>query len=153
MRNATAATPSSTCTSRWVHHKGVNSASFVPELRHSILVLHKALLDAQQIRYEREHGRIKSSGELLGLVLEHPSFAWLRQLSALIARLDEWIEMRDQIGDDDLTAVVNALRDLISVEHRTGVFGKLYWDIADDVPEVLVAHVKLWRLITEKRAA
>jgi hypothetical protein len=128
-------------------------ASFVPELRHSILELHKALLDAQRIRYERDHGRIKSSGELLGLVLEHPSFAWLRQLSALIARLDEWMEMREEIGDDDLHVVVNALRDLISADHRTGTFGKLYWEIADAVPEVLVAHVKLWRLITEKRAA
>jgi len=131
----------------------MSPASFVPELRHSILELHKALLDAQRIRYERDHGRIKSSGELLGLVLEHPSFAWLRQLSALIARLDEWIEMREEIGDDDLHVVVNALRDLISADHRTGTFGKLYWEIADDVPEVLVAHVKLWRIITEKRAA
>jgi hypothetical protein len=129
------------------------SKEFDPELRRNILELHKALLDAQQIRYEREHGRIKSSGELLGLVLEHPAFAWLRQLSALIARLDEWVEMREEIGDDDLHAVVAALRDLISVDHRNGVFGKQYWEIADEVPEVLVAHVKLWRLITEKRAA
>ncbi|HEX3060151.1 MAG TPA: hypothetical protein VHP62_12360, partial [Usitatibacter sp.] len=97
---------------------------FVQQLRHSILELHKALLDAQRIRYEREHGRIRSSGELLGLVLEHPAFAWLRQLSALIARLDEWMEMRDQLGDDDLHVIVNALRDLISAEHRNGTFGK-----------------------------
>lgn len=123
-------------------------AGFVPELRRSILELHKSLLDAQQIRYEREHGRVKSSGELLGLVLEHPSFAWLRQLSALIARLDEWVEMRDELGDDDLKAVVGALRDLINAEHRNGTFGKLYWDMADTVPAVLVSHVKLWRLIT-----
>jgi hypothetical protein len=126
---------------------------FVQELRKDLLELHKSLLDAQQIRYEREHGRIKSSGELLGLVLEHPSFAWLRQMSALIARLDEWVEMRDQIGDDDLTAVVGALKDLINAEHRNGTFGKLYWEIADAVPAVLVSHVKLWRLITEKRPA
>ena len=126
---------------------------FVQQLRHSILELHKALLDAQRIRYEREHGRIQSSGELLGLVLEHPTFAWLRQLSALIARLDEWIEMREELGDDDLHAVVNALRDLINSGHRNGTFGKPYWEIADAVPEVLVEHVKLWRLITEKRAA
>ena len=63
---------------------------FIDDLRHSVLALHKALLDAQRIRYEREHGRISTSGEFLGLVLEHPSFAWLRTLSALIARIDEW---------------------------------------------------------------
>src|SRR5258706_12324570 len=81
---------SSTSTSRWVHHKGMPTPDeFVQQLRHSILELHKALLDAQRIRYEREHGRIQSAGELLGLVLEHPPFAWLRTLSALIARLGE----------------------------------------------------------------
>ena len=131
----------------------MSAPNFVPELRRGILELHKSLLDAQQIRYEREHGRVKSSGELLGLVLEHPAFAWLRQLSALIARLDEWVEMREEIGDDDLHAVVNALRDLINAEHRNGTFGKLYWEVIDNTPEALVAHVKLWRLITEKRAA
>ena len=131
----------------------MSNPTFINELRRSILELHKSLLDAQQIRYEREHGRIKSSGELLGLVLEHPTFAWLRQLSALIARLDEWVEMREEIGDDDLHVMVDALRDLINAEHRNGTFGKLYWEIVDSVPEVLVAHVKLWRLITEKRAA
>ena len=131
----------------------MQSPTFVPELRRGILELHKSLLDAQQIRYEREHGRVKSSGELLGLVLEHPSFAWLRQLSALIARLDEWVEMRDQLGDDDLHVIVNALRALISAEHRNGTFGKPYLEIADEVPAVLVEHVRLWRLITEKRAA
>jgi hypothetical protein len=127
------------------------SPDFVSALRHSILELHKALLDAQQIRYEREHGRIRSSGELLGLVLEHPSFSWLRQISALIARLDEWMEMREQLGDDDLHAVVDAVRNLIDSSHRLGTFGKVYWEIVDGVPEVLVAHVKLWRLITEKK--
>jgi hypothetical protein len=131
----------------------MSQTTFVPELRRSILELHKALLDAQQIRYEREHGRVKSSGELLGLVLEHPAFAWLRQLSALIARLDEWVEMREEIGDDDLHAVVNALRDLINAEHRNGTFGKPYWEIVDNTPAALVAHVKLWRLIVERRAA
>ena len=127
------------------------SPDYVPALRHSILELHKALLDAQQIRYEREHGRIRSSGELLGLVLEHPSFSWLRQISALIARLDEWQEMREELGDDDLHAVEEAVRNLIDAQHRQGTFGKVYWDIVDGVPAALVAHVKLWRLLTEKK--
>src|SRR5258706_12368031 len=105
---------SSTSTSRWVHHKGMPTPDeFVQQLRHSILELHKALLDAQRIRYEREHGRIQSAGELLGLVLEHPTFAWLRQLSALIARLDEGMEMREELGDDDRHVMVSAFLDLI----------------------------------------
>ena len=34
-------------------------------------------------RNERDHGRIETSGEFLGLVLEHKAFEWLRELSAL----------------------------------------------------------------------
>jgi hypothetical protein len=54
-------------------------------LRHALLRLHKTLLDAQRVRYEREHGRVESTGELLDLVLRDASFEWLRVLSALIA--------------------------------------------------------------------
>jgi hypothetical protein len=120
---------------------------FVEELRRSLLDLHKALLDAQQIRYEREHGRVRSSGELLGLVLEHPAFAWLRSLSALIARLDEWIEDKEEASAEDLAAMIQALRSLIESGGRDVGFNKPYWEIANEVPEVLVSHVKLWRLI------
>ena len=61
----------------------------------------------------------------MALVLEHPSFAWLRQLSALIARLDEWMRAGcDQLGRRSTTRTCGrgiALRDLISAEHRTGI--------------------------------
>ncbi len=112
-----------------------NNTQFVDELRHSLLDLHKALLDAQRIRYEREHGRISTSGEFLGLVLEHPVFAWLRTLSALIARIDEWIEEQAQQfpSEDELPG------------HE--VFSKPYWEIVNAEPNVLIEHVKLWRLL------
>ncbi len=66
------------------------------KLRHALLRLHKALLDAQRIRYERDNGRVESRGELLDLVLQDASFEWLRVLSALIARLDELAEVDDK---------------------------------------------------------
>src|SRR6266566_2543522 len=68
------------------------------KLRRALLQLHKALLDAQRIRYERENGRVESRGELLALVLEDASFEWLRVLSALIARLDELADA-DKVDD------------------------------------------------------
>jgi len=45
------------------------------KLRHALLQLHKTLLDAQRIRYERDYGRVESTGELLAHV----------QLSRLLA--------------------------------------------------------------------
>ena len=123
------------------------SPSFIAELRGSLLDLHKSLMNAQRIRYEREHGRIETSGVFLGLVLEHPSFAWLRQLSALIAQLDEWIEEKAERGDADLESLMLALRSLIAAEGGNPSFTAPYWQIVNDTPEVLVNHVKLWRLL------
>ena len=120
------------------------------ELRHALLDLHKSLMDAQRVAYERAHGRIETSSEFLGLVLEHPEFAWLRELSALIARLDEWLE-DEEAREEDLRAMLEALRSLVAPEGRNPIFSAAYWKIANDVPEALIAHVKLLRLIEAAR--
>jgi hypothetical protein len=121
----------------------------VDELRHSLLDLHKSLLDAQRIRYEREHGRISTSGVFLGLVLEHQAFAWLRTLSALIARFDEWIEEQAAQfpSEDDLPGMIDALRELVRADGTHEVFSRPYWEIVNSEPAVLIEHVKLWRLL------
>ena len=125
------------------------SDGYAAELRRAVLETHKALMDAQRIRYERLHGRIATSGEFLGLVLEHPQFAWLRALSALIARLDEWLD-EDKADADELNAVVTALRELIGPQGQNAVFSSAYWEIVNDVPEATIAHVKLWRLLENR---
>lgn len=123
---------------------------FASELRHAVLDLHKGLMDAQRIRYEKLHGRISTSGEFLGLVLEHPQFAWLRALSSLIARLDEWID-DEKSEPDELTALVAALQALVEPDGGHEVFSNAYWEIVNDVPDVTIAHVKLWRLLEAAR--
>src|SRR5258705_1029402 len=116
-------------------------------LRHALLALHKTLLDAQRIRYEREHGRIESRGELLDLVLRDPSFEWLRVLSALIAGLDELAE-----ADEDASGVIDKLRTLVRFEGNPGFTGP-YREIIEAVPDALVAHVQLSRLLADFGAA
>jgi len=117
-------------------------------LRHALLQLHKTLLDAQRIRYEREHGRVESRGELLALVLEDASFEWLRVLSALIARLDELAEVDDKDVSGELRAVLERLRTLVRFEGNEG-FTAPYREIVEAVPDALVAHVQLSRLLDE----
>ena len=121
------------------------------KLRQALLQLHKALLDAQRIRYERENGRVESRGELLALVLEDASFEWLRVLSARIARLDELAEadkVHDKNGDAraDLRGVIERLRTLVRFEGNDGFTGP-YREIVEAVPDALVAHVQLSRLL------
>ena len=122
------------------------------KLRCALLQLHKALLDAQRIRYERENGRVESRGELLALVLEDASFEWLRVLSALIARLDELAEADDKDARAEMRGVIERLRTLVRFEGNDGFTGP-YREIVDAVPDALVAHVQLSRLLVDFGAA
>jgi hypothetical protein len=120
-------------------------------LRPALLQLHKTLLDAQRVRYERDNGRVESRGELLDLVLRDPSFEWLRVLSALIARLDELAEA-GKAGDKtvdaaaETRAVLDRLRALVRFEGNDG-FTVPYRETIEAVPDALVAHVQLSRLL------
>ena len=123
-------------------------AARVEQLRHTLLELHKAMLDAQRIEYERGRGRIETSGEFLGLVLYHPEFEWIRALSALIARLDEWAEGMEGEGEGEFESLVGGLRSLIRPEGDNDEFTAKYWKMVEGEPAVTVAHVKAWRLVS-----
>jgi hypothetical protein len=123
------------------------------KLRPALLQLHRALLDAQRIRYERDNGRVESRGELLELVLQDASFEWLRVLSALIARLDELaaVDKGDDKNTDvsaEMRGVIDKLRTLVRFEGNSGFTGP-YREIIEAVPDALVAHVQLSRLLAE----
>lgn len=121
-------------------------------LRRQVLELHRTLRDALRIRYEREHGRIESAGQFLGIILNHPDFEWLRELSALIAQLDEWLEGGEEASDEAFEELLSALRGMIQSGGANEKFNKPYWQLVEEVPEVLVEHVKLWRLIGPQKA-
>src|SRR5579862_5841751 len=109
------------------------------ELRDALLELHKAILRAQQITYEREHGRVASRGALLQLVVQHADFKWIRALSALIAQLDEWSDAReDGAHAEELDAVIRALQTLIQPDGTNAEFTTRYWPLLEMVPEALV---------------
>ena len=129
----------------------MTTISRLDELRHALLALHKTLLDAQRVRYEREHGRVESRGELLDLVLRDASFEWLRVLSALIAGLDELTEA-DKDAGAELRGVIDKLRTLVRFEGNPG-FTEPYREIIEAMPDALVAHVQLSRLLAEFGAA
>jgi hypothetical protein len=117
-------------------------------LRPALLELHRTLLDAQRIRYEREHGRVESRGELLDLVLRDESFEWLRVLSALIAQLDELAEADEENRDAEMRVLIDRLRTLVRFEGNRG-FTDPYREIIEAVPDALVAHVQLSRLLAD----
>ena len=67
------------------------------DLRTGLLGLHKALIIAEQLTYERIYGRVESTGQLLHLVMNDPWFAWLHPFSNLVVRIDEMLEMENEV--------------------------------------------------------
>src|SRR5215831_776660 len=84
------------------------------EVRRGLLGLHKALIIAEQLTYERINGRVGSTGQLLQLVLNDPWFTWLHPLSQLVIRIDELvdekIEIRHLVVENFLSRVCALIR-------------------------------------------
>jgi len=80
-------------------------------------------------------------------VLREPSFEWLRVLSALIARLDE-LARAEEDRSEALRGVIGRLQTLVRFEGNLG-FTAPYREIVEAVPDALVAHVQVSRLLAE----
>lgn len=64
----------------------------IETLRIGMLQLHKLLVDHTKEQYEKIHGTVAGPSTLFKLLVEHPSFQWLRSLSETIVAMDEALE-------------------------------------------------------------
>lgn len=116
-------------------------------LRTALRDLHKALLDAERLVYEKAFGRIGSDFYLLQLAAEDPQFAWLRALSAEMLRLDGMIARADEPSAVDqrlFGARIRAL--LVPGEPATG-FQRRYQLALQEHPSVIMAHASVMRAL------
>jgi hypothetical protein len=116
------------------------SALRLRQVRDRLLDLHKALLDAERARFEREHGRVSSSGQWLQLVLGHEQFAWLRPFSGLIVRIDEWLASDAPPPDEGDALWAEADRLTTVTEARDESPEGLYGVLIDTVPAAAAQH-------------
>lgn len=118
-------------------------------LRNALLRLHKALLDSERAIYERDVARIGSSGELLGLVMHDPWFAWLHELSELVVAIDEMLAEEEQATATDADRLLEQARSLlVPAETGTG-FGKHYFEALQRDPDVIVVHAATVKLLAK----
>ena len=111
------------------------------DISRALSELHRCLLAAVQISFEKVYGRVPNSGALLQLVVNDPLFAWLRPLSALIAEIDDLEE--EQINAAKIANVRRTVADWIAGEASYNVM--LQHD-----PSVVVAHAQLKRALTPR---
>ena len=119
-------------------------------IRLALLDLHKALLDLEREYYEKEFGELKSPGEYLQVVNNHPQFDWLRKLSGLIVEMDELLSVRTKQGPEEATSAVETARKVLILDENGDDYQKRYYAAVQESPDVLIEHVKATRLLNSE---
>jgi hypothetical protein len=115
-------------------------------VRQALLDLHKELLTAARIEYERQHGVVGSPGELLRLVAHDEFFAWLHPISELIVALDDLLDTSDELAETDAAAVRVEVEEILS--RREGAFRERYLAALQSSPEVVLNHASVQRAVS-----
>jgi hypothetical protein len=122
------------------------------DMRGSLLSLHKALILAEQVTYERIHGRVGSTSQLLQLVLNDPWFTWLHPLSQLVIRIDELLDDESELLHVEMEHFLIEARALIRPSEEGDGFERSYYEALQREPDVIFAHVEVKRLLAKVAA-
>jgi hypothetical protein len=118
----------------------------VEELRRALLLVHRAILDAERADHERRHGAV-GGPEFLRLLLNDLRYDWLRPLSELVIQFDETqaeaAKEGEPIPDERVEVLVDAARELLLPPKPGVAFGRRYADLLQREPDVVMAHAGL----------
>lgn len=114
------------------------------ELSVRLLRLHRVLLDGERVAYEMRYG-VLAAADLFRLVLDDPQFAWLRALSALIARIDAAVDADEALASRDVEAAFREVYRLLK-GGAGGEFQEKYHDALQRSPDVVMAHADISKL-------
>lgn len=108
--------------------------------RRGLMQVHRAIIDAERLRYERVHGRVDGAGRLLQLVINDPAFAWVRPLSSLIVRMDTLLAEEGTLDSDEVDALIEQARRHLRPDAAGSEFARLYDRAIQESPDVVLAH-------------
>jgi hypothetical protein len=113
------------------------------DLRNGLLRLHKILLESEQSTYERDVAKITSRGQLLGLVMDDPWFAYLRELSRLVCAIDERLDAEEPATTGEAVRFIQQARALLTPAESGRGFEKRYFEALQRDPDVVLAHAAM----------
>lgn len=123
------------------------------DLRNGLLQLHKTLLDSERAVYERDVARIHTPGQLLGLVMDDPWFAYLRELSSFVVQIDETLDAEEPATVREAEQFVSRARALLTPSETGRGFEKRYFEALQRDPDVVIQHAATTRLLAGLREA
>ncbi len=109
-------------------------------VRHAVLDLHRAMLEAERRAWQQLNGRVVTNAEMLQLTIHDPWFAWLRPLTSALVALDD--AMMDRTVDTEAQAPVlmETLATLLHPDESGNDFQQRYFEFLQRSPDVAVAH-------------
>lgn len=125
-------------------------AAVLPRLdsaRNDLLALHRVLLNAERVRYEKLFGRIQGNGAFLQLAMHDPWFTWLRPMMRLVSEIDSRLLDRGQppVTLEEVTKLLDEAQRLLRPDAEGSGFQKEFQALLQDSPEVAVLHRQLVR--------
>ena len=118
-------------------------------LRLALLRVHKTLLDMERREYERANGKV-TVGELFRLVIDHPQFGWLHNISEFVVRLDETLAGENPVTPEDVRTAISLARKMFAPSESGDAFQKKYFDAIQMDPAVVIDHAELARLFNNE---
>lgn len=118
------------------------------DVRHGLLGLHKALIVAEQLTFERIYGRVDSTGQLLQLVMNDPWFTWLHPLSNVVVRIDEMLDEECDLTLEDVAQILTEVRGMIRPSELGDGFERSYYEALQRAPDVVMAHCEMKKILT-----
>ncbi|HUF94103.1 MAG TPA: hypothetical protein VMR23_17130 [Candidatus Limnocylindria bacterium] len=115
------------------------------DLSARIVRLHTTLLERERGLHEERAGPI-APAELFRLVLHDEHFAWLRALSALIARIDALVDAPEPVSTAGAQGLFGEAYRLLKSGSR-GAFGDRYREALQASPDVVIAHADVSRVL------
>ena len=103
----------------------MNNSERLRGARDLLLKLHKNLVDHERAIWEGMNGPT-TPGQFLNLLLEDPSFSWLRKFSTLIVDIDEMFAQKDGFSEEAVDLHLRKLRELISMQDEDEDFRAKY---------------------------
>ena len=114
----------------------------------SFMRIHKMLLELQMSELERIQGAEIKPATRLGLLLNDPNFAWLRNLSQLMAIADDIYFQKEEILPDQMERVKSATEDLL-VKQSKPDFTERYNQSAQKLTALMLEHAQLINILKE----
>src|ERR1700754_1805417 len=103
-------------------------------LARALRELHRALMERARRDYERERITTVSPGELLQLLTTDEAFAWLRELSELMADVDIVRDAPADVLQATAAGIRPAVEHLFGSPESDGAFAQRYWSYVHDEP-------------------